>query len=148
MSTLPAGVLTAIPQKLGERIRTPSITACPPTLTVTALLFVLAGESVLEPLHPTTRVHDALPARVERVANRTNFQVYVLARRRARLERIAAHAPHDRIRILRMYARLHQNLRICYSVLLLILLRIRPAKEKVAIPLRPPEEVALTADTL
>jgi hypothetical protein len=28
----PDGALTAIPQKLGERIRTPSITACPPTL--------------------------------------------------------------------------------------------------------------------
>src|SRR5215207_1261251 len=74
-----------------------------------ATLPVALGEPALEPLHPTARVHDALTARVERVAHRTNVQVYVLARCRARLELVAARAPHDRRRVLGMYIRLHQK---------------------------------------
>src|SRR5215212_6315765 len=108
-STVPAGVLTAIPQKLGERIKTPSMTACPPTLNVGPLL-AAAGEPALEPLHPAARVYYTLLARVERVAVRADVQMHLLARRRARLELVAARASHDRFRILLgMYARLHQK---------------------------------------
>ena len=95
------------------------MTACPPTLNVTTLLLVLAGETVLEPLHPTTRVYDALLARVERVAHRTNFQVYMLARRRACLERIATRALYERPCVFGMYICLHkESPYLCYPALL------------------------------
>src|SRR5215212_3787150 len=112
-STSPTGVRTAIPQKLGERISTPSIMACPPTLTAELgpLLPGLAGLApILEPLHSAAGIHDAALARVERVAHRADIYRDGLARRRARLEfRIAARAPHQRPRVLGMYPRLHAN---------------------------------------
>src|SRR5918994_1021207 len=76
-STSPEGVRTAIPQKLGERIRTPSIIACPPTLTARSTLPPApAGLApVLEPLHPAPGVDDALLARVERVAGAGDVQL-------------------------------------------------------------------------
>src|SRR5918997_991214 len=69
-SSSPVGVRTAIPQKLGERISTPSIMACPPTLTALSVLLPVptALTPLFEALHPAAGVHDALPARVERVA--------------------------------------------------------------------------------
>src|SRR5918993_82822 len=107
-SMSPAGVRTAMPQKLGERIRTPSIMACPPTLMVPTLLPVLAGlATVLEPLHPAAGVDYALLTRVERVALRAEVDRDRIPRRRARLELVAAHAAYQRRRVLRMYAGLH-----------------------------------------
>src|SRR5215212_10764170 len=110
-STSPAGVRTAMPQKLGERIKTPSMMACPPTLMVIALLPVLASlAAVLEPLHPTARVDYALLARIERVTLGAEVNRDGVPRRRARLELVAAHAANQRGRVLRMYASLHFRL--------------------------------------
>src|SRR5215210_1271171 len=108
-STSPEGARTAIPQKLGERISTPSMMACPPTLIVLGpLLLVLAGlATVLEPLHPAAGVDDALLARVERVALGAEVHRDRVPRRRARLELVAAHAAYQRRRVLGMYAGLH-----------------------------------------
>src|SRR5215210_4270349 len=93
-STSPEGVRTAIPQKLGERIKTPSMMACPPTL-ILFVLPVLAGlAAVLEALHPTAGVHYTLLAGVERVALGAEVDRDRISRRRARLELIAAHATH------------------------------------------------------
>src|SRR5918997_1608313 len=106
-SMSPAGVRTAIPQKLGERLTTPSIMPCPPTF-MERLLPVLAGlAAVLEPLDPATGVHYALLAGVERVALGADVHGDGLARGRARLELVAAHAAHHRRRVLGMYAGLH-----------------------------------------
>src|SRR5215218_5913838 len=107
-SISPEGVRTAIPQKLGERIKTPSIMACPPTLMCSALLPVLASlAAILEALHPTAGVHYALLACIERVALRTEVHRDRVPRRGASLELVAAHAAHQRLRILWMYASLH-----------------------------------------
>src|SRR5215218_4160752 len=106
-STSPEGARTAIPQKFGERIKTPSMMACPPTLIV-FLLPVLAGlAAVLEALHPTAGVHYTLLAGVERVALGAEVHRDGVPRRRARLELVAAHAAHQRIRVLWMYTSLH-----------------------------------------
>src|SRR5918998_2204146 len=108
-SISPVGVRTAIPQKLGERIRTPSIMACPPTLTVgPASLPAPAGLApVLEALDPTAGVYHALAPGVERVAGRTDVHGDGLARRRARLELVPAGAAHQRLRVLGVYTGLH-----------------------------------------
>src|SRR5215218_10194679 len=107
-SISPEGVRTAIPQKLGERIKTPSIMACPPTLMCSALLPVLASlAAILEALHPTAGVHYALLACIERVALRAEVHRDRVPRRRACLELVAAHAAHQRLRILWMYSSLH-----------------------------------------
>src|SRR5215204_5291185 len=91
-SISPDGVRTAIPQKLGERIKTPSMMACPPTL-------ILFG--------PTAGVHYALLACVERVALRAEVHRDRVPRRGASLELVAAHAAYQRLRILWMYTSLH-----------------------------------------
>src|SRR5215218_3811744 len=107
-SMSPEGVRTAIPQKLGERIKTPSIMACPPTLICSALLPVLASlAAILEALHPTAGVHDALLACIERVALRAEVHRDRVPGRGASLELVAAHAAHQRLRILWMYSSLH-----------------------------------------
>src|SRR5215203_4365123 len=107
-SISPEGVRTAIPQKLGERIKTPSMMACPPTLTRWALLPVLASlAAILEALHPTAGVHYALLAGIERVALGAEVHRDRVPRRRACLELVAAHAAHQRLRILWMYSSLH-----------------------------------------
>src|SRR5215210_2460725 len=104
----PEGVLTAIPQKLGDRIRTPSIIACPPTFKALALPSALAGLAIPEPLHPTAGIHYALLTRVERVAVRADIHRDCIPRRRAGLELGAATgAMHPRRRVLGMYPRLH-----------------------------------------
>src|SRR5215210_588267 len=106
-STSPEGARTAIPQKFGERIKTPSMMACPPTLIV-FLLPVLAGlAAILEALHPTAGVHYTLLASVERVALGAEVDRDRISRRRARLEFVAAHATYQRLRVLRMYTSLH-----------------------------------------
>src|SRR5215211_7743494 len=106
-STSPEGARTAIPQKFGERIKTPSMMACPPTLIV-FLLPVLAGlAAVLEALHPTAGVHYTLLAGVERVALGAEVHRDRVPRRRACLELVAAHAAHQRIRVFGMYTSLH-----------------------------------------
>src|SRR5215211_3019633 len=122
-STSPAGVRTAIPQKLGERIRTPSIMACPPTLKVRPLLPVLAGLApTFEPLHPAAGVHDATLARIERVAHRADVYRDGLARRRTRLElRVAARTPHQRLSVIGMYPRLHAKPPSLSSISLLLI---------------------------
>src|SRR5829696_7765175 len=108
-SRSPVGVRTAIPQKLGERISTPSIMACPPTLTVapTSLPAPAGLAPVLEALDPTAGVYDALAPGVERVAGRTDVHGDGLARRRARLELVPAGAAHQRLRVLGVYTGLH-----------------------------------------
>src|SRR5215207_3540090 len=127
-STSPEGVRTAIPQKLGERIRTPSIIACPPTLTArSTLLPAPAGLApVLEPLHPAPGVDDALLARVERVAGagdvqldqRVGIAVLPLYRplrldgRAAQDGEVRAPVAEDHGSVFRVYPFLHSNLRL------------------------------------
>src|SRR5215210_2495936 len=123
-STSPEGARTAIPQKLGERISTPSIMACPPTLKRGPLLPVLAGlAAVLEALHPAAGVHYALLARVERVARAGDVQLHqrvlvavLPSDRAARLYgraaqdgEVRADVPENDRPVLGMYALLHND---------------------------------------
>src|ERR687890_580175 len=73
-----------------------------------ALLPVLASlAAILEALPPTAGVHYALLARIERVALRAEVHRDRVPRRGARLELVATHATHQRLRILWMYTSLH-----------------------------------------
>src|SRR5918998_4746302 len=125
-SSSPVGVRTAIPQKLGERISTPSIMACPPTLTALSVLLPVptALTPLFEALHPAAGVHDALPARVERVARAGDVELdqrvggAILAlygplgldRRAAQEREIGASITEDHGAVLGVYPFFHTNL--------------------------------------
>src|SRR6267378_1139258 len=106
---VPSGRRTAVATLPGDRIITPSMTACPPIghrasagATTeglgagrrfgSGLVLVLVLDSVLaaETLDAARGVHELLLAREERVAVGADFHVHGVLHRRARLDDIAA----------------------------------------------------------
>jgi hypothetical protein len=92
--------------------------ACPPTFMALLLPVLASLAAILEPLHAAAGIHYALLAGVERVALGTNVDGNGLARGRACLELVAAHAAYQRRRVLGMYACLHSETS-AYKVLFL-----------------------------
>src|ERR687895_506402 len=74
---------------------------------VPAISFLESLAAILEALYPTAGVHYALLAGIERVALGAEVHRDRVPRCRARLELVAAHAAHQRLRIFWVYASFH-----------------------------------------